>query len=70
MGWMYYTGRERLVSLNWIFISYFELQDFPPRSKLDPEVYGDQKSKITEEQIIHNLDELTVEEVIISSLSA
>uniref|UniRef100_A0A0A0LLR6 Lipoxygenase n=1 Tax=Cucumis sativus TaxID=3659 RepID=A0A0A0LLR6_CUCSA len=53
-------GREMLAGLNPVVIR--KLQDFPPRSKLDPEVYGDQKSKITEEQIIHNLDELTVEE--------
>ncbi|KAE8651603.1 probable linoleate 9S-lipoxygenase 5 isoform X2 [Cucumis sativus] len=55
-------GREMLAGLNPVVIR--KLQDFPPRSKLDPEVYGDQKSKITEEQIIHNLDELTVEEAI------
>ncbi|KAL4028977.1 hypothetical protein IC575_012196 [Cucumis melo] len=55
-------GREMLAGLNPVIIR--RLQDFPPRSKLDPKVYGDQKSKITEEQIIHNLDGLTVEEAI------
>ncbi|XP_023546456.1 probable linoleate 9S-lipoxygenase 5 [Cucurbita pepo subsp. pepo] len=55
-------GREMLAGVNPVVIR--RLQVFPPTSKLDPEVYGDQNSKITEEHIIHNLDGFTVEEAI------
>lgn len=41
-----------------------KLQEFPPTSKLDPTVYGDQSSKIRKEHIESNLDGLTVEEAI------
>lgn len=37
-------------------------------SKLDPELYGDQNSKIKEEDIKFGLEGLSVEEVICSSL--
>ena len=39
------------------------MQEFPPTSKLDPNVYGDQTSKITKEHIINSLDGLTVDQV-------
>ena len=39
------------------------LQEFPPTSKLDPEVYGDQNSTIAKEHIENNIDGLTIEEV-------
>lgn len=40
------------------------LQEFPPASKLDPKVYGDQTSRIAKEQIEINMDGLSVDEVI------
>lgn len=39
------------------------LQEFPPKSTLDPKLYGDQTSTITEDHIVHLLEGLTVEEV-------
>lgn len=35
-------------------------QEFPPASKLDPTVYGNQKSTIKEEHILKNLEGFTV----------
>ena len=40
-----------------------QLQEFPPKSTLDTNIYGDQTSKITEEHIKDGLDGLTVNEV-------
>ncbi|KAI4355472.1 hypothetical protein L6164_004244 [Bauhinia variegata] len=40
------------------------VQEFPPRSKLDSQVYVDQTSKITKEQLEINLGGLTVDEAI------
>ena len=39
------------------------LQEFPPKSKLDSKLYGDQNSTITEEQIKDSLDGLSIDEV-------
>lgn len=40
-----------------------ELQEFPPASKLDPKLYGNQNSSISKEQIENNLDGLSIDEV-------
>ncbi|XP_024025452.1 probable linoleate 9S-lipoxygenase 5 [Morus notabilis] len=55
-------AREMLSGVNPVIIS--RLQEFPPRSKLDQEVYGDHTSTITEQHIENNLDGLTVTEAI------
>ncbi|VFQ98737.1 unnamed protein product [Cuscuta campestris] len=55
-------GREMLAGVNPVIIS--RLQEFPPKSKLDPNVYGDHTSKITKENIQGRLDGLSVEEAI------
>ncbi|CAH9087280.1 unnamed protein product [Cuscuta europaea] len=57
-------GREMLAGVNPVIISRLQVQEFPPKSKLDPNVYGDQTSKFTKEQIQDNLDGLSVEEAI------
>ncbi|KAJ1380913.1 PLAT/LH2 domain [Sesbania bispinosa] len=55
-------AREMLAGVNPVIIQC--LQEFPPASKLDPKVYGDQTSTIRKEQIECNLDGLTVDEAI------
>ncbi|XP_027107693.1 probable linoleate 9S-lipoxygenase 5 [Coffea arabica] len=55
-------GREMLAGLNPVIISL--LQEFPPKSKLDPKVYGSQDSTITKEQIEDKLDGLTVDQAL------
>ncbi|KAM7473765.1 hypothetical protein LguiB_021008 [Lonicera macranthoides] len=55
-------AREMLAGINPVVIR--RLQEFPPTSKLDPELYGNQNSSITEEHIRDNLDGLTIEEAI------
>ncbi|KAF4368425.1 hypothetical protein G4B88_025487 [Cannabis sativa] len=55
-------AREMLAGINPVMIH--RLQEFPPRSKLDPKVYGDHTSKITKNYIEHNLDGLSVDEAI------
>ncbi|CAH9145141.1 unnamed protein product [Cuscuta epithymum] len=55
-------GRQMLAGTNPVTIS--RLQDFPPKSKLDPRVYGDQTSKINNEHIQKSLGGYSVEEAI------
>ncbi|KAA8536874.1 hypothetical protein F0562_029352 [Nyssa sinensis] len=53
---------EMLAGVNPIVIRC--LKEFPPKSKLDPEIYGKQISSITEEHINNNLEGLTIDEAI------
>ncbi|KAK9931981.1 hypothetical protein M0R45_019234 [Rubus argutus] len=55
-------AREMLAGVNPVTIR--RLQEFPPASKLDPKVYGDHSSTITEQHIKNNLDGLTVREAL------
>ncbi|KAJ1420348.1 PLAT/LH2 domain [Sesbania bispinosa] len=55
-------AREMLAGVNPCIIC--RLQKFPPQSKLDIAVYGDQTSKVTKEHIEINLEGLTVDEAI------
>ncbi|CAJ1950883.1 unnamed protein product [Sphenostylis stenocarpa] len=50
-------AREMLAGVNPCVIRC--LQEFPPQSKLDPSVYGDQTSKMTEQHLEINLEGLT-----------
>ncbi|XP_057512598.1 probable linoleate 9S-lipoxygenase 5 [Actinidia eriantha] len=55
-------AREMLAGLNPVIIR--RLQEFPPRSNLDPKVYGNQSSSITRDHIKNKLHGLTIEEAI------
>ncbi|KAJ6354057.1 hypothetical protein OIU76_002980 [Salix suchowensis] len=55
-------SREMLAGLNPVVIR--RLEEFPPKSKLDSKQYGDQNSKITEEDIKNNLEGLATVEAI------
>ncbi|GMY21575.1 probable linoleate 9S-lipoxygenase 5, partial [Fagus crenata] len=58
-------AREMLAGVNPIIICC--LQEFPPSSKLDSKVYGDQTSTITEEHIGKYLNGLSIDEAIKSN---
>ncbi|NP_001234873.2 linoleate 9S-lipoxygenase B [Solanum lycopersicum] len=58
-------GREMLAGSNPVLIS--RLQEFPPKSKLDPTIYGNQNSTITTEHVQDKLNGLTVNEAIKSN---
>ncbi|KAL8497861.1 hypothetical protein ACS0TY_021273 [Phlomoides rotata] len=51
-------GREMLAGINPVVIR--RLQEFPPTSKLDPKLYGNQSCTISEEHIINSLEGLTI----------
>ncbi|KAL6545697.1 Lox4p [Orobanche gracilis] len=53
--------REMLAGVNPVIIS--RLQEFPPRSNLDPNFYGSQNCTITWNHIRNQLDGLTIDEV-------
>ncbi|KAA8548631.1 hypothetical protein F0562_000315 [Nyssa sinensis] len=55
-------AREMLAGLNPVVIS--GLQEFPPASKLDPKVYGNQTSSMTREHVEKNMNGLTVDQAI------
>ncbi|RHN39357.1 Linoleate 9S-lipoxygenase [Medicago truncatula] len=55
-------AREMIAGVNPHIIK--RLQEFPPKSKLDTQLYGDNTSTITEEQLQLNMDGVTVEEAI------
>lgn len=56
------------VTFPYKLIFFNEWQEFPPQSKLDPSVYGDQTSKMTKEQLEINLEGLTVDKAMIDVL--
>ncbi|XVF31339.1 hypothetical protein REPUB_Repub16aG0137300 [Reevesia pubescens] len=58
-------AREMLAGVNPVLISL--LKEFPPASKLDSYLYGQQHSSITKKDIEHNLDGLSVEEAMRSN---
>lgn len=55
-------AREMLAGVNPVVLC--GLKEFPPSSKLDQKLYGDQRSTITEEHIKRNLDGLKIHEAI------
>ncbi|KAI4301786.1 hypothetical protein L6164_035032 [Bauhinia variegata] len=55
-------ARDMLAGLNPVLIRC--LQEFPPVSKLDPELYGNQISAITKQHIEINLEGLSVEDAV------
>ncbi|XP_021901405.1 probable linoleate 9S-lipoxygenase 5 isoform X2 [Carica papaya] len=55
-------AREMLAGVNPVVICL--LQEFPPTSKLDPKLYGDQSSSIDKSHIEKNLDGLSTEEAL------
>ncbi|XP_010556753.1 PREDICTED: linoleate 9S-lipoxygenase 5, chloroplastic-like [Tarenaya hassleriana] len=55
-------GREMIAGLNPLVIR--RLQEFPPLSKLDPDVYGNQHSSIREDDVEPNMNGLTIDEAL------
>ncbi|KAF3653017.1 putative linoleate 9S-lipoxygenase 5 [Capsicum annuum] len=55
-------AREMLAGLNPLVICC--LKEFPPTSKLDHKVFGNQNSSITEDHLVNKIDGLTIEQAI------
>ncbi|KAL3828802.1 hypothetical protein ACJIZ3_017604 [Penstemon smallii] len=55
-------GREMLAGVNPVLVR--RLQEFPPTSKLDPQVYGNQNSTITRNHLEKYMNGLTIDEAI------
>ncbi|KAK4378958.1 hypothetical protein RND71_000820 [Anisodus tanguticus] len=55
-------AREMLAGLNPVVVHC--LQEFPPTSKLDPKLFGEQRSTISEEHVKDNLDGLPIDQAI------
>jgi len=55
-------ARQMVAGLDPVIIQ--RLQSFPPKSKLDPDMYGSQLSSITASHVETNLDGLTVEQAL------
>ncbi|XP_059075875.1 probable linoleate 9S-lipoxygenase 5 isoform X2 [Cryptomeria japonica] len=55
-------ARQMLSGVNPVIIQ--RLQSFPPRSELDPEIYGAQESSVTVSDIEQSLDGLTVKQAL------
>lgn len=59
-------ARETVSGINPVSIE--RLRVFPPRSSLDPEIYGPLESALKEEHILGHLNGLSVSQVIIPNL--
>ncbi|CAI9766062.1 unnamed protein product [Fraxinus pennsylvanica] len=55
-------GRQAIAGINPVGVE--RLHNFPPVSKLDPEIYGRQESALKEEHIVGNLNGMTVQEAL------
>lgn len=58
-------GREMLAGVNPVLIR--RLEEFPPKSKLDPKLYGNQNSSITKEHIEKNMDGYSIDKALKSN---
>lgn len=56
-------ARQAIAGVNPVNIE--RLKSFPPKSNLDPEIYGPQESALKEEHIVGHLNGMSVNEVIL-----